>query len=124
MKTIWNKFTGAVGQTLDRTQVLMLANDLALAPAELAGLIDARPDVRGQMEEMAQRFGVSARDIDAERWRAQELATVCANCKRAYSCKRFLEGKPIDFTADACPNAAQYREISSDKGQELAGLRG
>ena len=90
-----------------------LCADLAISPSDITTFVEARPGVRNQMEAMAAHFGLTGRDIDAERWRALEIVRACSTCKKVTGCKAFLAGREGAFDPYDCPNAEIYADLSS-----------
>ena len=89
--------------------------DFAASPADLRAAVLARPGVRAQLLAMVARYGLTEDDINAERWREQDVVLACQNCKDSKQCQRFLDGKRTSFLPEACPNAETYSQIAAEK---------
>lgn len=90
--------------------------DLGLDRAALHGFAEARPGMRRQMLEMAERFGLEEVDVNHPRWRALEAADTCRTCATPEACRKYLSGKGDgSFTPQDCPNAGLYSEAAATR---------
>ncbi|MBU2980633.1 hypothetical protein KO498_02285 [Lentibacter algarum] len=85
--------------------------DLGLTRAEFNTLKHSRANMVDQIEAMSGRFGASMDDINANRWTQVDVSLVCADCKKARACQRYLDGKG-HFEISECPNAETFTEIA------------
>ena len=88
-------------------------SDLGLCRSEASGLADAPSDTRQRMEAMADTYGLDGSDINAERWRAVDMARTCATCACVSQCRRWLRQEQHDVEdAGFCPNADRFRDLA------------
>ena len=85
--------------------------DMGLTRSEFSILQNARRETRAQMEAMASQFGLSTGDLGADRWQELDVSLVCAQCRDAGRCEKFLAGHG-GFAAEDCPNAVTYRQMA------------
>lgn len=85
--------------------------DLGLTRAEFNSLRHSRANMVDQIKAMSGRFGASMADINADRWAQVDISLVCADCKKARACQRFLNGKG-NFEISECPNAETFTEVA------------
>lgn len=89
-------------------------DDLSLNRQDAETMLNTRPGVREQLVSMAAKFGVSASDIDKERWRALEIVHACTHCEHSKSCFQYLAGKQTSgFDPKSCPNLERYEDLSA-----------
>jgi hypothetical protein len=87
--------------------------DMGLMRSDYDTLAAAPKGSRERMVFMAERFGISEKQLDEEHWRVVEMARTCAKCGVAANCERFRKGKNTTFGPTDCPNASQFSEISN-----------
>jgi|GEM_PF-4233897 len=87
--------------------------ELARSRCDVDTTPGARAGAPSQMVDMAKRFGLSAQDIAAPRWRALEVIDTCRHCDVASQCFNYLIGdRRGDFAEADCPNAERYSEAA------------
>lgn len=121
MSTLWNAFERWLSNQRDREFIQQMnavaESDVGFARSELKHFLSNRNDTRERLLTMAEKFGVSPEQIDAERWRAVKLTQACGQCSQEKMCKRFLDKDGDAEGADAfCPNASEYRQMADDAG--------
>lgn len=87
--------------------------DLGLTRAEVQALQYARPETRQQLEAMARRFGLTPKDLNADRWRALDISLNCAKCGKSRSCANFLTDRGAFDLVD-CPNSGTYEALAKE----------
>ena len=86
--------------------------DMALARSDYEVLRHSPKGAHERMVFMAERFGVSEKQIGAEHWRAVDMARTCATCGVASSCEKFRRSEKTNFSPALCPNAPQFSELA------------
>lgn len=86
--------------------------DIGLSRIDYQTLNNSPTGARERMVFMAERFGVSEKQLKQEHWRAVEMARTCAQCGVTRSCERFRTGRNPGFEPGQCPNAPQFTELS------------
>jgi len=115
MKGIVGDILATVRGHLDRVPISdREAAELGLSPEEARGLTYARPGMRQQLLQMARLFGLSAKDLNKDRWRALDIDRACSNCEKSGGCRNFLAGQWTSFTVKDCPNAEIYAELAAE----------
>lgn len=87
-------------------------NDMGLSADDYAALVRAPQGARERMVFMAERFGVGEGQLNAEHWRAVQMARTCSDCGVHSSCERFRRGQDTGFAPAQCPNAPQFAELA------------
>ena len=86
--------------------------DMSLSRSDYDTLSHSPKGARERMVFMAERFGISEKQLSAEHWRAVDVARTCAICGVATSCEKFRRGKKTNFSPASCPNAPRFSELT------------
>ena len=88
-------------------------SDLALSRQEAVDLAGAPADTADRMLQMAARYKLDSGAINAERWRAVDMARACRHCTNVGTCRQWLaDGETNVDEAGFCPNAGRFREMA------------
>lgn len=86
--------------------------DLALDRGDVLDLLASPAGARGRMVFVAERFGVSEAQLDANRGLALDAARTCAHCGATRACEAYRSGKQTTFSASQCPNATRFSDMA------------
>jgi hypothetical protein len=94
--------------------------DLGLCRSEALDLAGAPADTRERLEAMAWARGLPVAAIDAEHWRAADMARACAQCGERRRCRRWLRGRRSDDPEAFCPNAGHFADLLAEEAEAAA----
>jgi hypothetical protein len=87
-------------------------SDLGLSRADLAMLRSGAPQARERIVAMAEQFGLTEVDLNAQSELGLELAEKCGHCLQAETCRDAIRAG-VSLPQNKCPNAEVYRALSN-----------
>ena len=116
MKTITSKVRQLLSRNRDRQFILAMSGselaDAGLSRADCDWVINAPADTRERMEAMARSLGLDPAEISRDRWRELEMGQACSQCGDVRTCRKFLDGKPVNEGPNTfCPNFQRFQDM-------------
>lgn len=116
MKTIAGKVRQMLARQRDRQFIMALGrsdlSDAGITPADRDWITNAPADTRECMEAMSRSLGLDPAEIGRDRWRELEMAQACSQCGDVRTCRKFLDGKPVNEGPNTfCPNFQRFQDM-------------